>query len=159
MVSPMRLTVPSAALIQVSFSANPNQLKTERLENNLDLWSVLADQLKVLFPDGDDEGPFIIPTLRCSLTCPQHQRSKKRDWKTPCSNLPPLEVDKLLPLLRLICLFLVFLLKCCNVFSLRPSQPMCDGRLFASPLFRRLACRGAFSAVSRSDGFYTLLSL
>ena len=35
-------------------SANPNQLKTERLENNLRLCG-----LKVLFPDGDDEGAFI----------------------------------------------------------------------------------------------------
>ena len=31
MVSPMQLTVPSAAPIQISLSANPNQLKTVRL--------------------------------------------------------------------------------------------------------------------------------
>ena len=34
---PMQLTVHSAAPIQISRSANPNQLKTERLENNLSL--------------------------------------------------------------------------------------------------------------------------
>ena len=33
------------------------------------LWRVLADQLKILFPDGDDEGAFIVPSL---LTSPQH---------------------------------------------------------------------------------------
>ena len=27
------------------------------------LWRELADQLKVLFPDGDDEGAFIVPAL------------------------------------------------------------------------------------------------
>ena len=37
MVSPMLLTVPSAAPKQISLSANPNQLKTESLENNLRL--------------------------------------------------------------------------------------------------------------------------
>ena len=35
MVSPTPLTVPAAAQIHVSLSANPNQLKTERLEDNL----------------------------------------------------------------------------------------------------------------------------
>ena len=38
MVSPMQLTVPSAAPIQISFFVNPIQLKTERLENNLRRW-------------------------------------------------------------------------------------------------------------------------
>ena len=37
MVSSVQLTVPSAAPIQISLSVNPNQLKTERLENNLRL--------------------------------------------------------------------------------------------------------------------------
>ena len=27
------------------------------------LWKVLAEQLKILFPDGDDEGAFIVPAL------------------------------------------------------------------------------------------------
>ena len=46
MVSPMQLTVPSAVPIHLSLSANPNQLMTERLANNL-----RPDQLKLLFPD------------------------------------------------------------------------------------------------------------
>ena len=33
---------------------------------------------------------------------------------------------------------------CCNLSSLKPTRSMCDGRPFASPLFRRLAGRGAF---------------
>ena len=53
-------------------------------------------------------------------------------------------MDKHLHLLHLICLFLVFLLKCCNGFSLKPTRPMCDGRPFASSPFCSLASRGAF---------------
>ena len=63
MVFLMQPTVPHAAPIQISLSANPNQLKTERLENNLRFCGELADQLVVLFPDGDDEGAFIVPAL------------------------------------------------------------------------------------------------
>ena len=63
MVSSMQLTVPSAGPIQISLSANPSELKTWRLENNLPFWRELGDQLKVLFPDGDDEGVFITPAL------------------------------------------------------------------------------------------------
>ena len=41
-----------------------NQLMTDRLKKEFALlWRELADQLKVLFPDGDDEGAFIIPLL------------------------------------------------------------------------------------------------
>ena len=38
----------------------------------------------------------------------------------------------------------VFLGVCCNKSSLKPARPLCDGRPFASPLFRRLAGRGSF---------------
>ena len=40
-------------------------------------------------------------------------------------------------------MFLVFPVKCCNESSLKPARPMCDAGPFASPLFRRLASRGA----------------
>ena len=64
MVSPMQLTVPSAAPIQISLSANPNQLKTERLENNLRLYGECwLNSSKFSSPDGDDEGAFIVPAL------------------------------------------------------------------------------------------------
>ena len=36
------------------------------------LWRVLADQLTILFPDGDDEGAFCRPSTRHPLTSPQH---------------------------------------------------------------------------------------
>ena len=67
-----------------------------------------------------------------------------------CSNMPFLEVDSCLLLLHLICLFLVFLVKCCSKSSLKPARPMCDGRPFAWRV------EAPFSAVSRFDGFYTL---
>ena len=62
MVSPTRLTVLSAASIQLSLYTNPNQLKTEILENNVRLcdenWLTNSK-----FPDRDDEGAFINPAL------------------------------------------------------------------------------------------------
>ena len=64
MVARTKLTVPSAAPKQQSRCVNPNRLKTGRLENNLRLCGrELADQLKILFPDGDDEGAFIFTAL------------------------------------------------------------------------------------------------
>ena len=67
-----------------------------------------------------------------------------------CSNMPFLEVDSCLLLFYLICLFLVFLVKCCSRSSLKPARPMCHGRPFAWRV------EAPFSAVSRFDGFYTL---
>ena len=73
MVSFVKLTVPSAAPIQLSLSANPDHLKTERSVNNLrPCGEKLSDQLKILFPDGDDEGAFIVPALENTFTSPQH---------------------------------------------------------------------------------------
>ena len=78
---------------------------------------------------------------------PAHKFSALRIEDTVLENLfklALLEVDSCLLLLHLTCVFLVFLLKCRNGSSLMPARPMCDGRPFASPLFRRLAGRGAF---------------
>ena len=59
MVSPMKLTVPSAAPKQLSRFANPKSLKDREIGKQFALlWRVLAEQLKILFPDGDDEGAF-----------------------------------------------------------------------------------------------------
>ena len=63
MVSHTKLTVPSAAPRELSRCVNPNQLKTGRLESNLRLCGELSDQLKILFPDGDDEGTIVVPAL------------------------------------------------------------------------------------------------
>ena len=74
------------------------------------------------------------------------------------SNLPLLEAPSCLHLLHLTCLFLVFLLKCCNGSSLKPARPLCDGRFFAfSPPggLRRLFPRLPFSMGST----FCLLSL
>ena len=43
-------------------------------------------------------------------------------------------------------------MECCNRSSLKPERPMCEGRLFASPLFRRLAGRGPFPRFPFSMG-------
>ena len=143
MVSPMQLTVPSAAPMQISLSANPNQLKTERSVSNLRhcrknwltnlKFSSLVGMTKVH------------SSSQRSILARMSSASKiaETGLENLCSNLLPLEADKLLPLLHLSCLFLVFLLKCCNVFSLKPTRSMCDGRFFASSPFFRLACRGA----------------
>ena len=63
MASPLKLPVLSATPKQLSRFANPSHLKTGRSESNLRLCGVLAGQLKILLPDGDDEGTFIVPAL------------------------------------------------------------------------------------------------
>ena len=143
MVSPMQLTVPSAAPMQISLSANPNQLKTERLENNLRLCG--KNWLTNLKFSSLVEITKVHSSSQRSILARMSSASKiaETGLENLCSNLLPVEADKLLPLLHLSCLFLVFLLKCCNVFSLKPTRSMCDGRFFASSPFFRLACRGA----------------
>ena len=143
MVSHTKLTAPSAAPQQLSRCVNPNQLKTGRSESNLRLcggcwpnsskFSSLMEMTKV--------------HLSSQRSTPAHKSSASKIEESGsenlCSNLPPLEVDSCLPLLHLTCVFLVFPVRCCNGSSLKPARPMCDGRPFASPLFRRLASRGA----------------
>ena len=75
------------------------------------LWKELAEELEVLFPDGDDEGVFILPARDAGS-----QILSINDRRTELELLR-LVADKRLPLLHLICLFLVFRLKCCNGFS------------------------------------------
>ena len=58
MVSPLKLTFPSAASKQLSRFANPNHLKTERSESNSRLCGEFWPN-----SDGDDEGAFIVPAL------------------------------------------------------------------------------------------------
>ena len=59
----MKLTVFSATPKQISRSVNPNHMRTGKSENNLRLCGELAEQLKILFPDGDGEGVFIVQTV------------------------------------------------------------------------------------------------
>ena len=64
MVSLMKLIVHFAMPKQVSRSASPSHLKTEKLGNDLRFFGKLLEaQLKVLFPDGDDTGTLIVPAL------------------------------------------------------------------------------------------------
>ena len=140
----MRLTVPFATPKQLLLSKNLRQLKTEKLENNLHLcreswltslkFSFLIEMTKVH-----------LSSQRSTLAhISSASKIEKMELENQCSNLLLLEADKLLPLLHLSCLSLVFLLMCCNTFSLKPTGLMCDGRSLASPLFRRLAGRGAY---------------
>ena len=109
------------------------------------LWRVLAEQFKILFPDGDDKG-----ALLPQRSTPAHKSSASRIEETasenPCSNLFLLELDCCLFLLHLICAFLVFLVKFCNGSSLKPAH-----RFFAA-----WRVEAPVSAISRFVGFYTL---
>ena len=106
------------------------------------LWKVLADQHKILFPDGDDEGVFIQRWMLAHKS--SASKSAETESKNRFSNIDPLGSGQTFTLVHLICLFLVFRLRCYNGFSLKPTGLMCDGRPLASPLLRRLAGRGAF---------------
>ena len=95
------------------------------------LWKVLAEQLKVLFPDEDDEGVFVVPALDTRSQVLSIEDRRKRSWKTSVQTRTFLEVDKHLHLLHLICVFLVFL------------------------LFAAWRVEAPFSAASLFDGFCT----
>ena len=147
----MQLTVPSGAPMLLSQCANPDQLKTERLENNLSRcgknWltslkcSFLMQMTKVYSS-----------SLR-SILAHRSLASKiaETDLESRFSNLLRLVADKRLHLLHLICLFLVFRLRCYNGFSLKPTGLMCDGRSLRLPVFlppggsRRLFVRFSIS--------------
>ena len=79
-------------------------------------------------------------------------RIEEIELENLCSNLLPVEVDRHSLLFLLICLSLVFQMKFCNVFSLEPVSPGCDGSPFASPPFRRMEVEALFSAVSLFGG-------
>ena len=127
------------------------------------LWKALAEKLKVLFPEGDD--------LHCPLRSTYGLkfavlRIAETVWGNQWANLLRLETDSCWLLLLLICVFLVFMMMCCNrsfrkpAIWLRIARPMCDGRPVASPLFRRLAGRGPFfTHFPLFDGLFNLRSL
>ena len=70
------------------------------------LWEVLAEQLKILFPEGDGGGAFIVPALDA-----RSQVLSIRIRETALENHCFLEADSCLLLLQLTCVFLV---KCCR---------------------------------------------
>ena len=107
------------------------------------LWRKLADQLRV---SSLMEMTEVFSSSQRLMLAHKSSASKIAETKleNQFSSSLRLEADKRLLLLHLICLFLVFHLKCCNGFSLKLTGLMCDGRPLASPLFRRLAGRGVF---------------
>ena len=143
MVSPTKLIVHFATSESISQSASPSHLKTEKSENDLRLFRKLHPQnyknsfQKALSQHSTYGHKFSV--LRVAGT----------EWENQCSNLLHLETHRCLILLLLICVFLTFLMMHCDksfcklVIRLRIARPMCYGRPFASPLFRRLAGRGS----------------
>ena len=64
MVSSSKLMVHFATAISVSQSDSRSHLKDrESGKRFAPLWAILAAKLKVLFPEGDDTGTFIVPAL------------------------------------------------------------------------------------------------
>ena len=144
MVFLMQSTVPSVAPILLSNCVNPDQLKSERSENNLFRYG--EKWLQNLTSSSLMQMPKVYPSSPRSILDPKSSVSKIADMElaNQCSNLLRLVTDKRLHLFHLTCLFLVFHMKCYNGFSLKPTGLMCVGRSLASPSFRRLAGRGAF---------------
>ena len=64
MVSPTKLIVRSAKAEPISQSVSPSHLEDWEIGKQCaPLWGILAAKLKVLFPEGDDTGAFIVPAL------------------------------------------------------------------------------------------------
>ena len=121
--SRMRLTVPFAIPIQLLLSADLRQLKTEKLENNLHLcgesW---LTSLNFSFPM-EMTTVHLSPQRSTLAHISSASKAEEMELENQCSNLLRLEAGKLLPWLHLSCLSLVFLLMCCNTFSLKPTGP------------------------------------
>ena len=133
----------------------PSHLKTGRSESNLRLcgnfWNISSNISSLM--------EMTKVQLSSQRSTHAHKSSAPRIEETVlenlCSNLPSGSRQFFLHLLHLTCVYLVFLVKCCNGSSLTPARPRCDGRPFASPLFRRLAGRGALFRFPVSMGFFT----
>ena len=106
------------------------------------LWRDLSDQLAIVFPDRDDEGAFIVPVLDTRSQV-LSIKDRRNGVGKPVFKLAPFGSGQLFALVAPDLCVPGVLLKCCRRSSLKPARPMCDGRPFASPLFRRLAGRGA----------------
>ena len=137
-------TVPSAAPILLSQCVNPDQLKSERSEDNLcrcgKNW---LTNLKFFFLMHMTKEYSSSPR---STLDPKSSASKIAETalENQFSNLLHWVADKHLCLLHLICLFLVFRMRCYNGSLSSQQGLMCDGRSLASPFLPRLAGRGAF---------------
>ena len=63
MVSPMNFTVPFAVKTTITVRQSKSLEDQEIGKQFAPMWRVLAEQLKILFPGGDDEGACIVPAL------------------------------------------------------------------------------------------------
>ena len=135
----MQLTVPSAAPIQFIVRQSKSIEDREIGMQFAPSWRELADQLKLLFPDGDDEGAFArshvvsIKDRRNGIGKPVFKLASLLEKGQTFSPVAP---DLCVPGVSPEVLQRVLSLPC-----LRGS--MCDGRLFASSPSCRLASRGA----------------
>ena len=121
----MQSTVPSAAPVLLSQCVNPDQLKTERLENTLhpcgkcwlnnSKFSFLRKMTKV---HSFSQRLMLVHRFSAS-------KIVETELEDRFSSLLHLVADKRLPLLHLICLFLVLFLKYCNGLSLSSQQASC----------------------------------
>ena len=95
---PMPLTVPSAAPIQISSSANQDHLKTGKSESNLRLSG--ENWLTNLKFSSLMEMTKVHSSSQRSMLAHMSSTSKIEETglENRCSNLPPLEADKHLPL-------------------------------------------------------------
>ena len=105
------------------------------------LWRVLAEQLKILFPDGDDEAAFIIPALDARSHV-LSIKDRRNGVGKPVFKLASLGSGQLFTLVSpdSVCswCFSDGSVATCSLSShqasgvtLRIARPMCDGRLFA----------------------------
>ena len=158
MASLMKLTVPSAASKQLSRCVNPNRLKTVRLENNLRLcgenWQINSS----LFPDGDDEGAFIVPALDARSHV-LSIKDRNNGVGKPVFKLASLGSGQLF---TLVSLDLSVLGVSAEVLQLVVSEAnvQCVMAAVSPPrLFAAWRVEAPFSAAYLFDGFFTLCAL
>ena len=104
------------------------------------LWRVFADQLKILFPEGDDEGAFIVPALDARSQV-LSIKDRSNGIGKPVFKLAPFGSGQMFTLVAPDLSVAGIPDGVLQRVLLKPTRSMCDGRPFA-PFFRRLACRG-----------------
>ena len=127
--------------------ASPSQLKIERLEDDLCLFGKLCPQSCKKSSQNDAKDTFSVPHLT-SVHKSSAFWTAGTGWENWFSNLQHPDTNICLTSLHLACAIPVFLMMYYDRLFVKPAiwlriaRPMCDGRPFASSLFRRLASRG-----------------
>ena len=135
MVSPTKLTVHFAKAETVSLVRQSKSLEDREIGKQFAaLWKVLAEKLKVLFPDGNDTGPFIDRALDIRSQVLSIKDRSNGVGKSECKLA--LSGNGQLFALTASDLHVPGILDtCCNRSSLKPARPLCDGRSFVPPAF------------------------